>query len=455
MKKLFTLFLAFVASVGILRAYDFQVGNLYYNILTFQTNAVEVTCELEYDYSNYSGLTTVEIPNTVTYQGTTYSVTGIGDNAFFLCNSLNSLTFGNSVISIGDNAFCSCSSLNSVNFGNSVTSIGENAFSHCSSLTTGNIPNSVTAIGSSAFSGCSALTSITIPNGITYIANYAFHNCSSLTSIAIPNSVYNIEEYAFYGCSSLTSVTIPNGVTQIGTGAFGGCSDLTSLTIPNSVTSIAGNVISSCPNITSIIVESGNAEYDSRENCNAIISTRTNVLLSGCKNTVIPNSVTKIGRYAFSGSIDLSSITIPDNVTIIDQNAFSGCSSLTSITIPKNVTGIGWMAFTGCEGLTTVTCEAITPPETIVGISDPSNASIFWELDVSSIPLYVPAQSIEAYKGSQSWRDFKIIKAVEIEEALPEILTDENAPDGKFMIDGILYIRKAGHVYDINGQEMH
>ena len=144
-------------------------------------------------------------------------------------------------------------------------------------------------------------------------------------------------------------------VTSIGWYAFINCSDLTSVTIPNSVTSIGQYAFYGCSGLTSIKVEAGNTVYDSRDNCNAIIKTETNELFSGCKNTVIPNSVKSIGWNAFYGCSGLTSITIPNSVTSIGDDAFEGCSGLTSITIPNSVTSIGSRAFEGCNGLTSIT----------------------------------------------------------------------------------------------------
>ena len=145
-------------------------------------------------------------------------------------------------------------------------------------------------------------------------------------------------------------------VTKIASNAFHDCTGLTSITIPKSVTEISGdNAFSGCISMTSINVKDGNTVYDSRNGCNAIIETATNCLIVGCKNTVIPNSVTSIRYCAFWDCTSLTSITIPNSVTSIGECAFSGCSGLTSVTIGSGVTSIGNSAFSGCSSLTSVT----------------------------------------------------------------------------------------------------
>ena len=184
-------------------SYNYQGKTLYYNITS--DNTIEVTYYSSTTDNNYvSG--DVVIPSSVTNNGTTYSVTSIGDYAFYLCIELTSVTIPNSVTSIADYAFWGCSGLTSVTIPNSVTSIGEWAFSYCISLTSVTIPNSVTSIGEWAFSYCISLTFVTIPNSVTSIGGGVFEGCSGLTSITIPNSVTSIGEWAFWGCSGLTSI---------------------------------------------------------------------------------------------------------------------------------------------------------------------------------------------------------------------------------------------------------
>ena len=262
-----------------------------------------------------SSVTKANIPHTI--KGVT--VTSIGDQAFYNCTSLTSVTIPDSVTSIGDRAFYNCKSLTSVTIPGSVTSIDKDAFCFCRSLTSVTIPDSVTSIGRHAFSYCESLTSVTIPDSVTSIGDYAFYGCKSLTSVAIPDSVTCIGNCAFWKCSSLASVTIPDSVTSIGEYAFSDCKSLTSVTIPDSVTSISNYTFGNCTSLTSV---------------------------------TIPDSVTSIGEFAFRYCKSLTSVAIPNSVTSIGERAFSECTSLTSVTIPDSVTSIGVGAFASCTSLT-------------------------------------------------------------------------------------------------------
>ena len=222
------------------------------------------------------------------------------------------------------------------------------------------IPSSVTIEGST-FS-------------VTSIGNSAFTNCN-LTSIEIPNSVTSIGNWAFTNCN-LTSIEIPNSVTSIGNSAFGNCNGLTSIEIPNSVTSIGNGAFSSCDGLESFVVEGGNPNYDSRNNCNAIIETQTNTLLYGCMNTIIPNSVTSIGNWAFYN-----------------------CFGLTSIEIPNSVTSIGESAFIWCSHLRSIKCHAVDVPVTA------TNAFNNCPEDMT---IQVPEESVALYQAVEPWKNYNV-----------------------------------------------
>ena len=232
MKKYFLLLTLLCLSLSA-RAHDAEVDGIFYNLDADNKTATVTFQGDNYDsYNNeYSG--DVVIPETVTYNGITYSVTSLGWACFTYCSSLTSITIPNSV-----------------------TSVGEYCFSACRSLTSITIPNSVTSLGKCCFSYCSSLTSITIPNSVTSLEYGCFADCSSLTSITIPNSVTSVGEYCFYGCSGLTSITIPNSVTSLGDCCFENCSSLTSIyMLPSTPPSTGSNMFYNAPLETVYVVD--------------------------------------------------------------------------------------------------------------------------------------------------------------------------------------------------------
>ena len=389
MKKYFTLILLALLPIVANAQDPVEIDGIWYNLIV-KARQAEVTSKTS---GYYSG--TVDIPASFTYDGKEFSVTSIGEKAFYECRSLTSVTIPNSVTSIGNDAFAGCSGLTSITIPSSVTSIGDRAFSGCTGLTSVTIPGSVTSIGSEAFSDCGGLTSVTIGNGVTSIGDYAFDGCSGLTSIIIPNSVTSIGGGAFTCCSGLTSVTIPNSVTSISYRAFQGCSGLTSVTIPNSVNSIEDSAFIGCSGLTSVTIP------------NSVTSIFNNAFdgCSGLTSVTIPNSVTSIGSYTFSGCSSLTSVTIPNSVNSIGNGAFYKCSGLTSVTIGSGTKSIYSKAFADCPELTDVYCYAEQVPST--------SSDAFENSYIEYATLHVPAASIELYKATEPWSQFGTKKATD------------------------------------------
>ena len=344
-----------------------------------------------YPWAGYTQPTgEIVLQSIVHNNGIDYSVIEIADQAFYYCNNFTSIEIPSSVTSIGRTAFAHCSSLSSVIIPNSVTTIGNSAFYECTGLTMVSIPNTLTTIGETVFYRCSSLVSVNIPNTVTSIGREAFSNCSNLVSVTIPSSVTSIGKYAFLYCSSLDAISFPHSLVSIEESAFSDCG-FESIFIPSSVVFIGKRAFSSCGNLIKIEVDENNQIYDSRGNCNAIIETESNSLIAGCKNTIVPISVTSLGHSAFRGCRDLTSISIPDSVDSIGDYVFSKCSSLSSIIIPNLVNSIGDHAFSECSSL-----FSLSIPNTVTSIKDYA----FWQsglvsIDIPSSVTFIGANAFE------------------------------------------------------------
>ena len=387
------LLLASAIATSLSAAYSFESAGIYYNITG--DNTVEVTYS-DGNNNTYSG--SVSIPETVTSNGTEYSVTKIGSYAF-----------RNSVVM-------------SVSMPEGITSIGTYAFSGCGNLESVTLPESLTTLGNDAFRSCSSLKTIKIPSGVTAIPDFCFGNCSSLESVTIPEGVTTIGERAFQDCN-LKELTLPSTVTMIGSSAFDSynrfqsitCNATTppslgenafnhniSTTVKVPLSSIAayrqaegwkvftnysgGEVVADGityridengamvavaeatlteANILSTVEFEGN-QYPVIKINSYVFSAKTNltaVTLSeglveigafaflGCQNlesVVLPESLTTFGRGAFKDCRLLKAIKIPSGITTIPDFCFENCSSLVSVTIPEGVTAIEGSAFSGC-----------------------------------------------------------------------------------------------------------
>ena len=262
------------------------------------------------------------------------------------------------------------------------------------------VPEGVTNIGNMAFAYSTNLVSVNIPSGVKKIAYATFEACSSLRTINIPSTVTSIGECAFLGCFNLMSVNIPNGVVSIGHQAFDQCDNLASITIPASVTDINDFVFSG--DLVYLEVDPNNPKYDSRNNCNCIIETAANEIQHSSKSTVIPNTVTSIGRSAFKQS-KISSLTIPNSVTSIGTFSFMN-AEIGTLIISASVTDFGgYFAFSDNK-ITTLKVDSSNPKydsrNNCNCIIDTANNEIVASSLSTIIPSTVTSIGFGAFQGT-------------------------------------------------------
>ena len=415
----------------------------------------------DYCFYGCEKLTTVTIPN---------NVTSIAYRAFQDCKTLSSVTLGTGVNSMGNQVFNGCSALASVtslavtpptitsntfdtshysnvtlmvpnssksayqsaNYWKNFTTITAQAYDFMvdglyyrktssntvevtykdenynsysggiiipRTITVGGTTYSVTAVGNSAFRNCSNLSDVTLNSNIKTIGTFAFRSCTKMTNVfSIPSTLTTIDSYAFNLCSSLKSFTIPNNVTTIGTAAFSGCTALETIVIPDKVTSMGNNAFQGC---------------------------------KALKNITIGKGLTELSYQMFDGCTALTKVVVPDNITKIKTFAFYNCTALADVTLGSGLTSLDSSPFKGCTAITKVTCTATTPPTM-------ENSGCFDTSTYSSATLYVPGNSLNAYKSADWWRMFSTINTLPFD----------------FCVDGIYYKKTSGNTVDVTYKEL-
>jgi len=279
----------------------------------------------------------------------------------WISDGIGTYTFGNGTNStrfVGGDDYLQNLMLTKLVIGNNVTTIGDNAFFGHYNLSSVSIPHGVTSIGDYAFQACLGITDILLPASLTTIGSMAFNN-TRISHVDIPSSVTTIN--GAFSSSSVKSVIIPGSITTLGGSIFSGCDLLEEAHIANGITSIPFYMFAECTSL---------------------------------KKIVIPYGVTSIGNHAFLACRALESVEIPDTVTVINVNAFQLCTALTKVTIPKNVTHINNFAFDGCTAIIEYMVYRPTPPS--IG------ANTFRGIN-TNCKIYVPDDSVDAYKAATNW----------------------------------------------------
>lgn len=375
------------------------------------------------------------IPETIDYEGETYTVTTIGsragqrgyisgtltlpntlttieDQAFYWCDKLTgSLTIPNSVTYIGANAFRDCTGFDGeLILSNSLKTIEEKAFYGCTFTGTLVIPDKVEKIGDQAFYICKGISKVEMGNSVKYLGERAFESCDNLTEVTLSESLTSIGDYAFQFCHALKApIIIPNSVTHIGTHAFSSCEKLQGLILGENVTEIKDYAFNSCEQIA------GELKLPDK------IKTIGEYAFYGCSklsgDLILPNSLSHLGKDAFFGCIGIKGkLKIPESLTIIEEATFFQIG-VEEIYIPRTMEAIGRNALssTGYSDLKLVVCEAPIPPVRYKPDNDTGQYDWIWTFaatDKYEKQLLVPAESVELYKSSPYWSIFKQINAI-------------------------------------------
>ena len=405
MKKLIISLLILVGFVMQVSAYDFQSGNLLYTINSTEPPTVRLVGHAD----GTAAQGELVIPETVEYDGVSYTVTIIGKNAFNGCRYLEgNLLIPNTIVEIMAGAFCDCVGFTGdLVIPNSVIKInndysGQNTvpgtFERCTGFDGSLVlSNSLEIIGDAQGGGCfcgcvSLIGELVLPNSLLYIGNSAFESCSGFTgALVIPESVFEINDYAFAYCTGIEDVVFPNVPVPFdkGTSLFSGCSSLTSIVIPEGWTGTGQNTFSYCSNL---------------------------------QNVRLPESLEIIDSDAFSNCTNLESIDFPDSLNEIAVNAFLNCTGLSG-TIAISARKLYRLSFASCTGIRhlvlgehldyiselafkdtnieTIMVKAVVPPELDGNPMGPYN----WHFD-RDLPVTVPCGTMEEYLAAEGWREF-------------------------------------------------
>ena len=358
----------------------------------------------------------VTIPETVYNNDKPYTVTAIGDQAFYQRTGMMGITIPETVTSIGELAFSQCFGLSDLIIPESVTSIGRWAFNYCTGLTEVVIPGSVTSIGEGAFTYCTVLANVTIPGSITSIARQTFMNCTGLQSVTVEATTPpTVDESAFSGVTTANCKLI---VPEESLDAYKAADQWKAFGSFEAINTAAYELTYSYDDATMTATVTGNSGIDDNDivvipetvynndkpYTVTEIGTQAFNQCSELTNVSIPGTVTSIGVMAFSYCPGLTEVVIPESVTTIYNYAFAHCTGLTRVSIPSSVTSIMGNAFDGCSNLQSITSWATTPPTLY--------SSVFNGVNTGSCKLIVPQESLDAYKTANRWKDFANIEAI-------------------------------------------
>lgn len=468
-QRFLTSIIAILTFVSV-KATTFEVNSIWYTITSDQT-----VCLVPEPSASGSGASfiirnvyegDIVIPETVTYDGTEYTVTAVEDGTFKESPKLTSVSIPATVTELGDTPFSACGKLTTITVAadnpaytivdgllydkavttllacpgmktgavivpSTVTTIAKSAFHGCASITSINIPQTVNEVGSRAFCGCKKLTSIALPEGVPCVGDSVFYNCAGMTNVSLPQTLTSIGANAFYHCNLLKSVILPDAVEvigehafnlcygmttiaipanlkRIGYRAFDNCSKLKYISLPATLTALEDLAFCGCSDLLRIEVAEENPVYCSVD---GVLFNKDMTTLVCCPagktgNYIVPTSVTTIGEYGFYYCRALQSITLPMSLKTIQNHGFRFCSSLKSIVLPSALTTIQHDAFSQCTSLKSFVCYSPSVPDVISSTFTASNFNV---------PLYVQENALTDYQNADIWQKFASIQPISAE----------------------------------------
>ena len=413
-----------------LRAQSFEHDGLTYNVTG--GNEVEV--------SGYAvEPVNLVIPATVSYGGTDYEVTGIGEWAFYGSSNLVSIEFPDFIKSIGSYAFANCIGLTSVSLPEGLTEMTMGTFIGCTGLVSVSFPSNLKSFGTGTFEGCTGLTSLSLPENLADTGWGAFRDCTGLVSVDFPSGLTNIGRETFWGCTNLPSVDLPENLASIGDDAFYTCSSLASIDLPASLSSFGAGVFSGCTGLTSINVDSGNSFYCSQD---GILFTKDMTELicypaaKEGEHYAVPSGVVIICDEAFDSSYNLTSVDLPEGLTSIGAGAFSGCS-LISIDLPESLVSIGASAFYGKNW------TSLVLPENLRSVG---YGAFSWSDALVSVAILSDTLEIDggAFSGCGSIKEILVLG-----DTYPTVVNDPLWGEENVLFDGLKYL-----LYSFSGETL-
>ncbi len=334
---------------------DTENSGLLFKVLTVDTTSgtVEVMKKGDDDIKSEYTETSYTVPETITRDGITFTVTDIGEKAFFHCTTLTNVYLPDTITTIGKFAFYCCYKLDDSIYLDNVTTIKDYAFTGCFAFEEFTIPKGVTEIPIFTFNDCRNLKSVTLHDGVTSIGNYAFWDCCALDNVVLPDNMNSIGEFVFWECTSLKNITLPLNLTSISNGTFMGCTQLNYVAIPFNVTSIGERAFINCTSLKGIILPQ-NVRFINQSAFEGCTSLEYAVI----EGTYVG---TDIGESAFKGCTSLKELGLGFGVMNIANNAFKDCTALEDVIFPDSLETIGDYAFENCTSVSSVVFMANGP----------------------------------------------------------------------------------------------